>query len=254
MYKLFDMSGRVAVVTGSTKGMGLEMARALGASGARVVVSGRNAAISEKVAAALKSEGIDATGLACDIADTASVRAFADRVLETFGRVDALVLNAAGSGVAGSILEQGPEDFDAVMADNVRGNLVLVNALAPQMISRNDGSIIFMSSIAARRGSALLPLYSISKGAVDLAMRSLAHTLGPHNINVNSINPGPVRTDFSRDALWGNPDREKALSASIPMRRIAEARDVAGLAVLLASPAGRYISGQTIGLDGGATA
>lgn len=104
------------------------------------------------------------------------------------------------------------------MAGNVRGNLVLVNALAPQMISRNDGSIIFMSSIAARRGSALLPLYSISKGAVDLAMRSLAHTLGPHNINVNSINPGPVRTDFSRDALWGNPDREKALSASIPIR------------------------------------
>ena len=115
MYKLFDMSGRVAVVTGSTKGMGLEMARALGASGARVVVSGRDAVVSEKVAAELKSEGIDATGLACDIADTASVRAFADRVLETFGRVDALVLNAAGSGVAGSILEQGPEDFDACL-------------------------------------------------------------------------------------------------------------------------------------------
>lgn len=254
MFKLFDMSGRVAVVTGSTKGMGLEMARALGQAGARVVVSGRAAAVSEQVAAGLREQGIDATGIACDIVDVDSVRAFAAQVLEKFGRVDALVLNAAGSTAVGSMLGQGPEQFDEVMAGNVRGNLVLVNALAPQMIERKDGSITFMSSIAARRGSPMLALYSISKGATDLAMRNLAQTLGPYNINVNSINPGPVRTDFSRDALWGDPEREKALSAGIPMRRIAEASDVAGLAVLLASPAGRYISGQTIGLDGGATA
>lgn len=254
MFKLFDLSGRVAVITGSTKGMGLEMARALGQSGATVVVSGRDAAVSEKVAAGLREQGIDAAGIACDIVSIDSVRAFAEQVLAKYGRVDALVLNAAGSGVAGSMLEQGPEEFDDVMAGNVRGNLVLVNALAPQMIARQDGSIIFMSSIAARRGSARLALYSISKGATDLAMRNLAQTLGPYNINVNSINPGPVRTDFSRDALWGDPEREKALSAAIPMRRIAEAADVAGVAVLLASPAGRYISGQTIGVDGGATA
>ncbi|SDC91377.1 NAD(P)-dependent dehydrogenase, short-chain alcohol dehydrogenase family [Cupriavidus sp. YR651] len=254
MFKLFDLSGRVAVVTGSTKGMGLEMARALGQSGARVVISGRDGAVSEKVAADLQKEGIDATGIACDIVSLDSVRAFADKVLAKFGRVDTLVLNAAGSAVVGSMLEQGPELFDDVMAGNVRGNLVLVNALAPQMIARRDGSIIFMSSIAARRGSARLALYSISKGATDLAMRNLAQTLGPHNINVNSINPGPVRTDFSRDALWGDPEREKALSATIPMGRIAEAVDVAGVAVLLASQAGRYISGQTIGVDGGATA
>lgn len=254
MSKLFDLSGRVAVVTGSTKGMGLEMARALGQSGATVVVSGRDAAVSEQVAARLRGDGIEAAGIACDIGDVESVRVFAEQVLAKFGRVDALVLNAAGAGVAGSMLDQGPEVFDAVMAGNVRGNLVLVNALAPQMMARRDGAIIFMSSIAARRGSAMLALYSISKGAVDLAMRNLAQTLGPYNINVNSINPGPVRTDFSRDALWGDPEREKALSAAIPMRRIAEAADVAGVAVLLASPAGRYISGQTIGVDGGATA
>ncbi|MNY20026.1 2-dehydro-3-deoxy-D-gluconate 5-dehydrogenase [compost metagenome] len=254
MQNLFDLGGRVAVITGSTRGMGLEMARALGAAGAAVVVSGRDAGAARDAASQLEAEGIRATGIACDIADLVSVRAFADKVLATFGRVDALLLNAAASGVVGPMLEQGEKEFDDVMAGNVRGNFVLVNALAPQMIERRDGSIVFMSSIAGRRGSAFLPLYSVSKGAIDAVMRNFALTLAPHNINVNSINPGPVRTDFSRDALWGDPEREKALSGAIPMRRIAEASDVAGLAVLLASPAGRYITGQVIGLDGGATA
>ncbi|WP_423200098.1 MULTISPECIES: SDR family NAD(P)-dependent oxidoreductase [unclassified Cupriavidus] len=254
MSRLFDLSGRVAVLTGSTKGMGLAMARALGQAGAKVVVSGRDGGVAEKVAASLQAEGITATGIACDIADPDSVRAFAEKALAAYGRVDTLVLNAAASGVVGQIVEQGGSHFDDVMAGNVRGNLELVNALAPNMIERRDGAIIFMSSIAARRASPMLALYSVSKAAVDMMMRNFAQTLGPHNINVNSINPGPVRTDFSRDALWGDPEREKMLSAGIPMRRIAEAEDVAGLAVLLASPAGRYISGQSIGLDGGATA
>lgn len=254
MSKLFDLSGRVAVITGSTKGMGLEMARALGQQGARVVVSGRDAAVSERVAATLKAEGIEAIGIACDIADVASVRTFADKALSAWGRVDVLVLNAAGSAAVGPMLEQGVDDFDEAIAGNVRGNFALVNALAPQMIERRDGSVIFMSSIAGRRGSAFLPLYSVTKGATDSLMRNFALTLAPHNINVNSINPGPVRTDFSREALWGDPEREKALSAAIPMRRIAEAADVAGVAVLLAAPAGRYITGQIIGVDGGATA
>ncbi|CAG9186208.1 SDR family NAD(P)-dependent oxidoreductase [Cupriavidus pampae] len=254
MSKLFDMSGRVAVVTGSTKGMGLAMARALGEAGAKVIVSGRSAEVSQEVAEALRASGVTATGIPCDIADSASVQAFAKAALETYGRVDALVLNAAASGVAGQILGQGGDKLEEVIAGNVRGNLDLINALAPQMIERRDGSITFMSSIAARRASPMLALYSVSKATIDMLMRNFAQTLGPHNINVNSINPGPVRTDFSREALWGDPEREKALSANIPLRRIAEAEDVAGLALLLSSPAGRYISGQSIGLDGGATA
>jgi len=252
--KLFDMSGRVAVLTGSTKGMGLAMARALGEAGAKVIVSGRSAEVSEKVAAELKASGITATGIPCDIADSASVAKFAEAALATYGRVDALVLNAAASAVVGTILGQGADKLDDVIAGNVRGNLELVNALAPQMIERRDGSITFMSSIAARRSSPMLALYSVSKATIDMLMRNFAQTLGPHNINVNSINPGPVRTDFSRDALWGDPEREKMLAGNIPMRRIAEADDVAGLALLLASPAGRYISGQSIGVDGGITA
>ncbi|AQV97583.1 3-oxoacyl-ACP reductase [Cupriavidus necator] len=251
MQNLFDLGGRVAVITGSTRGMGLEMARALGAAGAAVVVSGRDAATAREAARQLEAEGIRATGIACDIADVDSVRAFAEQALAAYGRVDALVLNAAASGQPGSMLSQGPEVFDAAMAGNVRGNLVLVNALAPQMIDRRDGAIIFMSSIAAKRGSAFLGMYSVTKAATDQAVRSLALELGPSGINVNAINPGPVRTEFSREALWGDPEREARLAAGIPMRRIGEAGDVAGLAVLLAAPAGRFINGQSIGVDGG---
>ncbi|CAG9176691.1 SDR family NAD(P)-dependent oxidoreductase [Cupriavidus pinatubonensis] len=251
MQNLFDLSGRVAVVTGSTKGMGLEMARALGSAGASVIVSGRNGDVARTVAAQLESDGIRAQGIACDIADLASIHAFAEQALVAFGRVDALVLNAAADGAVGSLLSQGPEVFDAAMAGNVRGNLQLVNALAPQMAARGDGSITFMSSIAAKRGSAFLGMYSITKGAVDQAVRSLALELGANGVNVNAINPGPVRTEFSREALWGDPAREAQLAARNPMRRIGEANDVAGLAVLLASPAGRFINGQSISVDGG---
>lgn len=251
MQNLFDLSGRVAAVTGSTKGMGREMARALGSAGASVIVSGRNGDVARTVAAQLESDGIRAVGIACDIADLASVHAFAEQALAAFGRVDALVLNAAADGAAGSLLSQGPEVFDAAMAGNVRGNLQLVNALAPQMVSRGDGSVTFMSSIAAKRGSAFLGMYSITKGAVDQAVRSLALELGANGVNVNAINPGPVRTEFSREALWGDPAREAQLASRIPMRRIGEANDVAGLAVLLASPAGRFINGQSISVDGG---
>jgi NAD(P)-dependent dehydrogenase (short-subunit alcohol dehydrogenase family) len=251
MQNLFDLTGRVAVITGSTKGMGLEIARALGGAGAAVVVSGRDAAAAQGVAATLQGEGIQAKGIACDIADLASVRAFAEQAQAAFGRVDALVLNAAASGTPGSMLSQGPEVFEEAMAGNVRGNLVLVNALAPQMIERRDGSIMFMSSIAAKRGSAFLGMYGVTKAAADQAVRSLALELGPSGINVNAINPGPVRTEFSREALWGDPEREARLAAGIPMRRIGEARDVAGLALLLASQAGRFINGQSISVDGG---
>ncbi|NPT46505.1 glucose 1-dehydrogenase [Paraburkholderia sp. 1N] len=254
MHELFDLSGRVAVVTGATKGMGLEIARALGTAGAKVVISGRDQEVTDLIAARLHdSDGIDVKAIACDITDPASVDQFAARALRAFGRVDTLVLSAAGVSPTGSILNHTTAQLDQVMADNVRGSFALVTALAPQMIARKDGSIIFMSSRAAKRGSALLGLYAMSKAAIDQLVRNLALELGPSNINVNSINPGAVRTDFSR-GLWEDPEREKKAVASIPMGRIGEPEDVAGLALLLASPAGHYIHGQNISVDGGGTA
>jgi len=137
---------------------------------------------------------------------------------------------------------------------NLRGSLLLVNAIAPQMIARKDGSIIFMSSRGAKRGSAMLGLYSMSKAAIDQYVRNLALELGPSGVNVNSINPGPVRTEFSKVALWSDPEKEAKLASTIPMRRLGSAEDVAGLAVLLCAPSGRFIHGQNISVDGGLTA
>lgn len=254
MNTLFDLTGKVAVVTASTKGMGLAIARALGSAGAKLVVSGRSTNTSEATAAQLRDEdGFDAVGLACDITNPDSVQRFAADALAAFGRVDALVLNAAGPPPFGPLLGQTAGQFDDIMAHGVRGDLVLVWALAPQMIERRYGSIVFMSSRVAKRGTGALGMYGMAKAAIDQLVRNLALELGPSNINVNSINPGAVRTDFSR-ALWESPEREKATISTIPMGRIAEPDDVAGLALLLVSGAGHYINGQNISVDGGSTA
>jgi NAD(P)-dependent dehydrogenase (short-subunit alcohol dehydrogenase family) len=251
MHQLFDMTGRVAVITGSTKGMGLEMARALGTAGAKVVVSGRSEETAKATADQLaKDNGIIAAGLGCDIADMESVRKFAKQSQEAFGRVDALVLNAAADPPVGSMLSQGPNELEATFRGLLSGNLVLVNALLPPMIERKDGSIIFMSSRVSQRGSKGLGLYSVGKAAVDSLVRNLVAEIGASNVNVNSINPGVVRTDFSR-FIWEDPEAEKRIAFTIPLGRVAEAGDVAGLALLLASPAGRYITGQDIFVDGG---
>ncbi len=253
MHKQFDLDGRNAVVTGATSGMGLSIARALGKAGAAVLITGRDADSTNRVAGTLRGEGIKATALPLDVADAGSVAKFADAVRGAFSQVDILVLNAAGSAPEGSILSHSAEQFDAVMAANVRPNIVLVNAIAPGMMERRDGSIMFTSSRAAKRGSAMLGLYGMSKAAIDQYVRNLAVELGAYNINVNSINPGPVRTAFSK-SLWDSEEKTGRLEAMIPMRRIGEADDVAGLALLLASPSGRFIHGQNISVDGGLTA
>jgi NAD(P)-dependent dehydrogenase (short-subunit alcohol dehydrogenase family) len=253
MQNQFDLSGRNAVVTGATTGMGLSIARALGAAGASVLITGRDASSAGRVADTLRGEGIKATALALDVSDAKSVAVFADDVRAAFSQVDILVLNAAGSAPEGSILTHSAEQFDAVMAANVRPNIVLVNAIAPGMMERRDGAIVFTSSRAAKRGSAMLGLYGMSKAAIDQYVRNLALELGPFNINVNSINPGPVRTAFSR-SLWDSEEKTGKLEAIIPMGRIGAPDDVAGLALLLASPAGRFIHGQNISVDGGLTA
>jgi NAD(P)-dependent dehydrogenase (short-subunit alcohol dehydrogenase family) len=153
MHQLFDMTGRVAVITGSTKGMGLEMARALGTAGAKVVVSGRSEETAKATADRLaKENGIAARGLGCDIADMESVRKFAKRSQEAFGRVDALILNAAADPPVGSLFSQGTDELEATFRGLLSGNLVLVNALLPPMLEHKDGSIIFMSSRVAQRG------------------------------------------------------------------------------------------------------
>jgi NAD(P)-dependent dehydrogenase (short-subunit alcohol dehydrogenase family) len=251
MNQLFDMSNRVAVVTGSTKGMGLAIARALGAAGAKIVISSRSEETAKATADQLhETEGITAEGIGCDITDIDSVRRFAMQTQEAFGQVDALVLNAAGVPPLGSILNQGLNELDQTVSGYLSSNLLLVNEILPQMIARKQGSILFTSSITAIRGSKLLGMYGMAKAANDQLVRNLVAEIGASNVNVNSINPGAVRTDFSR-VLWEDPEREKAVASTIPLGRIGEPGDVAGLALLLVSQAGRYITGQSILVDGG---
>ena len=254
MHQLFDMSGRVAVVTGSTKGMGLAIARAIGTAGAKVVLSGRNAEAARAAAEELgRTDGITARGLRCDIGDAESVRRFAQEAHEAFGRVDALVLNAAPEAPFGSLLKQTPADVDGVMSGYLNGNLLLIQAALPEMIARKDGSIVLISSAISTRGSKVLGLYGMAKAASDEFVRNLVAEVGPANVNVNSINPSTVRTEFSR-VLWETPEAEQRAVAAIPLGRLAEPDEVAGLALLLVSPAGRYINGQSIFVDGGRSA
>ena len=252
--QLFDMSDRVAVVTGATKGMGLAIARALGAAGAKLIISSRSEQTAQSTADRLTREDqIAARGIGCDIADMESVRRFAKQAQQAFGRVDALILNAAGSPAFGSILGHGVNELDQSVRGLLGGNLLLVKEFLPPMIARKDGSIVLVSSILAQRGSNVLGLYGMAKAATDQLVRNLVAEIGASNVNANSINPTLVRTDFSR-GLWENPDAEKQMTSRIPLGRIAEAEDVAGLALLLASKAGRYITGQSILVDGGQTA
>jgi NAD(P)-dependent dehydrogenase (short-subunit alcohol dehydrogenase family) len=251
MHELFDLSGRVAIVTGATKGMGLAIARALGAAGAKGVLSSRNAESAEFAAEGLgRTSGITAAGFACDIADSESVRQFAELAQAAFGCVDSLALNAAAPASTGSLLSQPPHALAAAMEGSLIGNLLLVNTFLPAMIERKNGSVIVMSSFTSRRGTKLLGLYAIVKAATDQFVRNLVAEIGASNVNVNSINPGAVRTDFSR-ILWEDPTAERRAAAAIPLGRIAEPNDVAGLALLLAADAGRYITGQSIFVDGG---
>lgn len=248
-----DLSGKVAVITGATKGMGFAIADALGSAGASLVVSGRTARSAADAQGRLKLKEYRVRALTMDVGNPQSVETFAEQAKDAFGRVDILVLNAAANTPDGPMLARTADEFDTVMATNVRPALMLVNLLAPGMVERKDGSIMFMSSRVAKRGTALLGLYALAKAAIDQYVRNLALELGPSNINVNSICPGPVRTEFSR-ILWEDPAREAQISSAIPMRRIGEPQDVAGLALLLASPAGRFIHGQNISVDGGMTA
>ena len=252
MAELLNMSGRTVLLTGATKGMGLAMARAIGAAGGQVVLTGRTRDVVQRVATDLATQGISASGLELDVSSSDSVQDFIAAVSRMHSRIDGLVLNAASAAPSGQLLTQGPDIFDKAMA-SVRSDLAIVNAIAPGMRDRKDGSIVFISSRAAKRGSLGLGMYGMSKAAIDQYVRSLALELGPSNINVNSICPGLIRTDFSR-GLWADPAKEAQLAASTPMRRIGEADDVVGLAVLLLSAAGRFIHGQNISVDGGMTA
>ena len=249
---LFDLGGKVAIVTGSTKGIGRAIAEALARAGARVVISSRKADKCEEVANAIRSEGLEAVAIACHIGKREDVEHLVSETRRECGQIDVLVCNAAVNPYFGPMSGLSDDAFTKVMDSNVRSNVWLANLVLPEMAERKDGSLIIVSSIGGLKGSLNLGIYAISKAADFQLARNLAVEWGPHNIRVNCIAPGLVRTDFAR-ALWENPETLAKAESTTPLRRIGEPEDIAGAAVFLASPAGRWMTGQVIVIDGGVT-
>jgi NAD(P)-dependent dehydrogenase (short-subunit alcohol dehydrogenase family) len=249
---LFDLTGKVALVTGSSRGIGRAIAEALAAHGAKVVVSSRKPQACEEVRDAIVAEGGQAIVVPCNIGSKDELQRLVDETKKVYGAIDVLVCNAAVNPHFGPSQEIPDGAFDKVMASNIRSNHWLCQMTIPAMADRGGGSVIIISSIGGLKGSAMLGAYGISKAADMQMARNLAVEWGPRNIRVNCIAPGLVRTDFAR-ALWENPSIYEMTVRSYPLRRIGEPHEIAGAAVFLASGAGSFTTGQTIVIDGGST-
>ncbi|HUN50859.1 MAG TPA: SDR family oxidoreductase [Candidatus Sulfotelmatobacter sp.] len=250
--KLFDLTGKVAVVTGGSKGIGRSICENLAEAGAKVVVSSRKLPACEEVVAGIKRAGGEAMAVPANISDKGSLEALIAATRKAWGKVDVLVCNAASNPYYGSMSGLGDEVFDKIMRNNVLSNLWLANLVLPEMVERKDGVIIIVSSIGGLRGTGVLGAYGISKAADMALVRNLATEWGPHNIRVNAIAPGLIKTDFAK-ALWTNPEHLSRAEGQSPLRRIGLPDDIGGIAVMLAGKAGAFVTGQVIVADGGAT-
>jgi len=251
---LFDLTGKVALVTGSTRGIGEAIVRRLAEHGAKVVVSSRKADACERVADTINKKHGAAVALPvpCNINYREQVQALVGATRGKWGRIDVLVCNAAINPYFGPQLDMTDDAFDKIMSANVRSNHWLCQLVIPEMAERRDGSVIIVSSIGGLKGSPVIGAYCISKAADFQLARNLAVEYGPRNVRVNCIAPGLIKTDFAR-ALWENPDILKRSTSGTPLQRIGEPEEIAGAAVFLASKAGSFMTGQTIVVDGGAT-
>ncbi len=249
---IFDLTGKTAIITGSSKGIGRAIAEQMALFGANVVVSSRKAPACEEVVAGITRAGGKAVAIPAHIGDKAALQNLVDSTIKRFGRIDILVCNAAVNPYYGPLAGISDEAFDRIMDSNIRSNLWVCNMVLPRMAERKDGAVIIVSSIGGLRGSTMLGAYAISKAADMQLARNLAVEWGAHNIRVNAIAPGLVRTDFAR-ALWENKEVLEQTLKQAPLGMIGEPVDIAGTAILLASPAGRFITGQTVVVDGGVT-
>jgi NAD(P)-dependent dehydrogenase (short-subunit alcohol dehydrogenase family) len=247
---LFDLTGKVAIVTGSSRGIGRATAERLAEHGAKVVVSSRSLEDCEQVVTAIESKGGEAFAHACNISSKEELQSLVNAAIQKWGGVDVLVCNAAVNPYFGPSLNTPDEAFDKVMNSNVRSNFWLCNMVLPQMAERGGGSIIVISSIAGILGTSALGVYGISKAADMALVRNICVEWGPKNIRANCIAPGLIRTDFAR-ALWENPQIYAATVKAYPLKRIGEPDEIAGAAVFLAGPSGSFMTGQTLVIDGG---
>jgi NAD(P)-dependent dehydrogenase (short-subunit alcohol dehydrogenase family) len=247
MTELFNLSDKTALITGATSGMGKAIAEAMGVHGAKVIVSSNDAAGCEIVEKEFQEKGINVSAIPCDVSKKEEI----DNLVEKAGKIDILV-SCVGIDTVGSFLEIDAESFEKTMQINLQSAIYLTKKLLPAMIEQKDGVIIYLASIAGVRGNKNLGLYGITKAGLAQLARNLAVEFGPHNIRANAISPGMIDTPFSKSLLENKPFLEKRLALT-PLRRVGTVEEIAGVAVMLASKAGGFMTGQNIIIDGGTT-
>ena len=250
---LFDLTGKVAIVTGSSRGIGRAIAEALADQGAKVVISSRKADACAEAADAINAKHPGAAIVVpANISSKEELQHLVDEARAQLGRIDILVCNAASNPYYGPMGGISDDQFRKILDNNIVSNHWLIQMVAPGMIERQEGSIIIVSSIGGLKASPVIGAYNISKAADFQLARNLAAEFGPHQVRVNCIAPGLIRTDFAR-ALWENPATLKLVTDLTPMKRIGEPWEIAGAAVFLASKASTFMTGQAVIVDGGST-
>lgn len=248
--QMFDLSGKVALVTGASRGIGESIALAFAQAGAKVVLASRKQADLDKVADRIQEAGGTVLAMAAHTGDLEAIRAVVEKTAAAFGPIDIVVNNAATNPHFGPILTAEESHWDKILDVNVKGYFRVVKACVEGMKARGGGKVINMASVAGLEPQPMMGIYSISKAAVLMLTRVLASELAPFNIQVNAIAPGFVKTKFSA-ALWQNPQIHDAITQRIPQKRMAEPEEIAGIALYLASSASSFVTGSTFSVDGG---
>jgi NAD(P)-dependent dehydrogenase (short-subunit alcohol dehydrogenase family) len=248
----FDLTGKVALVTGSTRGIGKSIAEEMARAGAKVVVSSRKAETCEQVRAEFEKQGYEVLAQACNVSRKEELQALVDAAVKRWGRIDIAVSNAASNPYYGPLASIPDDAFDKIFNNNVKSVLWLAAMTLPGMAERGGGSYISVGSIGGIIANTVIGAYGMSKAADHMLVKNLAAEWGPKYVRVNAIAPGLIKTDFAK-ALWEDPQRRKEREAATPLRRLGEPRDIGGIAAFLASDAAAFITGQCIVADGGVT-